>query len=288
MFKHILFLALLCVSTAHAATFTATGVQTPWGLYAGAGTGSKISSHPDFDACVKAAAAIATKAGTMTCKAPASNVTVKAAVIPANPYPNGQTQVVMCVAPATGSWSQTRTYSWDGATWIASAWAPSTMPAGACVTSTTTWTLLGSEYETFTVPANSVVRYGAGTTWSERTISGSFECGNALFGDPLPGTRKQCELKGDGTPTPPPVVGSATLSWTAPTTNADGTPLTDLAGYRVLYGSTSGVYTQSLDASASPTTVPNLAAGPWFFVVQALDTSSNASAVSAEVSKTVR
>ena len=27
-----------------------------------------------------------------------------------------------------------------------------------------------------------------------------------------------------------------TLSWDPPTTNADGTPLTDLAGYKVYYG----------------------------------------------------
>ena len=28
---------------------------------------------------------------------------------------------------------------------------------------------------------------------------------------------------------------SATLSWVAPTTNADGTPLTDLAGFKLYY-----------------------------------------------------
>src|SRR4030042_1896878 len=43
------------------------------------------------------------------------------------------------------------------------------------------------------------------------------------------------------------LVGSAfavdfTLSWDAPTTNADGTPLTDLAGYKVYYGTASGTY----------------------------------------------
>ncbi|MFQ5610302.1 MAG: putative Ig domain-containing protein, partial [Woeseiaceae bacterium] len=30
--------------------------------------------------------------------------------------------------------------------------------------------------------------------------------------------------------------GSVTVSWTAPTLNADGTPLVDLAGYRIYYG----------------------------------------------------
>ncbi len=32
------------------------------------------------------------------------------------------------------------------------------------------------------------------------------------------------------------------LSWTAPTTNADGSPLTDLAGYRIYWSLTSGTF----------------------------------------------
>jgi hypothetical protein len=38
---------------------------------------------------------------------------------------------------------------------------------------------------------------------------------------------------------PPVALGSATLSWTAPTNNSDGTPLTDLAGFHIHYGLTS-------------------------------------------------
>lgn len=39
-----------------------------------------------------------------------------------------------------------------------------------------------------------------------------------------------------------------TLSWDAPTTNTDGTKLTDLAGYYVYYGTASATYTQKKDA----------------------------------------
>ena len=42
--------------------------------------------------------------------------------------------------------------------------------------------------------------------------------------------------------------GQATLSWVAPSTNEDGTPLTDLAGYKIYYGTASGNYTQNIDA----------------------------------------
>lgn len=45
--------------------------------------------------------------------------------------------------------------------------------------------------------------------------------------------------------------GMATLSWAAPTTNTDGTPLTDLAGYTIEYGTSSGALDQSVTI-ASP------------------------------------
>ena len=54
--------------------------------------------------------------------------------IPPNPFPNGETQTVQCTAPQTGSWTQTRTYTWNGTAWVAGAWTPATAPAGACTT----------------------------------------------------------------------------------------------------------------------------------------------------------
>ena len=47
-----------------------------------------------------------------------------------------------------------------------------------------------------------------------------------------------------------PPTGTVTLSWTPPTTNSDGSPLTDLAGYRIVYGTASRTYTQSLTIGA--------------------------------------
>jgi len=155
-----------------------------------------------------------------------------------------------------------------------------------------TWSLLGLEDDTksLTVAAGSTVRYGKGTAWLEKVIAGtSFICWNGTFGsDPAPNVQKQCELRSGSSTTPAPVTGSAKVSWTAPTVNADGTPITDLAGFRVLYGPASGSYTLSVAASAPPVTVSNLPAGRWFFVVKAVDTASNESAASAEVSKTIQ
>ena len=81
-------------------------------------------------------------------------------------------------------------------------------------------------------------------------------------------------------PPPPPL----TLGWTSPTTNVDGTTLTDLAGFKVCYGSQSGVYTTTTDVgNVTQYTFSALPAGTYYFVVKAYDTSSNESAFSSQI-----
>jgi hypothetical protein len=81
-----------------------------------------------------------------------------------------------------------------------------------------------------------------------------------------------------------------TLSWYAPITNEDGSPLNDLAGHNVYYGTASGNYSQSIDTGNTTTyTVANLADGlTYYFAVTAYDTSGNESEFSDEVSKTIQ
>jgi hypothetical protein len=85
--------------------------------------------------------------------------------------------------------------------------------------------------------------------------------------------------------------GSVTLSWTAPTQNADGTPLTDLAGYRILYGNTpGGPYDRTVTVSNPGVTsyvINQLSPGTYYFVARALDNSGNESTNSNEASKTI-
>ncbi len=85
-------------------------------------------------------------------------------------------------------------------------------------------------------------------------------------------------------------LGSATVFWSVPTTNTDGSPLTDLAGFRVRYGTASQNYTEALevnDATTESLLIEDLAPATYFFVVTAFDRSKNESAVSLEVSKVV-
>jgi len=77
--------------------------------------------------------------------------------------------------------------------------------------------------------------------------------------------------------------GSAVLSWVAPTTNTDGTPLTDLAGFIINYGTSPSALTQSVTvsgASATGYTVQGLSAGVWYFTVTAYTSVNTQSAPS--------
>ena len=84
--------------------------------------------------------------------------------------------------------------------------------------------------------------------------------------------------------------GSATLTWTPPTTRTDGSPLTNLAGYRLRYGNSAGNYPNTITISNPGLTtymVQNLAVGTYFFVLAAYDAAGSESVNSNPVSKTI-
>lgn len=87
--------------------------------------------------------------------------------------------------------------------------------------------------------------------------------------------------------------GSVELQWEPPTENVDGTPLTDLAGFRIYWGTEPGNYTNSLpidDAGRTSATVQlqvSQAVTTFYFAMTALDDDGNESAFSNEVARTV-
>ena len=84
--------------------------------------------------------------------------------------------------------------------------------------------------------------------------------------------------------------GSATLSWTAPTMNSDGSALTDLAGYHIYYGTSPSTMSTVINIGTVATTtytLSNLASGTWYFAATAYTTSGLESALSGTVSKAI-
>jgi hypothetical protein len=83
---------------------------------------------------------------------------------------------------------------------------------------------------------------------------------------------------------------SATLSWEAPTTNTNGTALTDLAGYRIYYGSSATDLSKNVQlhgVGVQTYVFDNLQAGTWYFAVMAVTSAGVESALSNRVSATI-
>jgi hypothetical protein len=85
------------------------------------------------------------------------------------------------------------------------------------------------------------------------------------------------------------VHGVVSLGWEPPTENIDGSPLHDLAGYRIYYGQFSGSYTDELAVSNADATQYEVAlpSGSYYFAMTALDVEGNESGYSNEVVKVV-
>lgn len=93
------------------------------------------------------------------------------------------------------------------------------------------------------------------------------------------------------TVTPAPASNTATLSWTAPTENEDGSVLTDLAGYLIVYGPSSTMLHESIrieNPGLDRYVIDDLPAGTYYFGVKAFNASGVQSAVSNVVSMVVR
>jgi hypothetical protein len=109
------------------------------------------------------------------------------------------------------------------------------------------------------------IRYRAdsNTTLTVRYIQTSFVGGLRLQAAALQG------------PTAPPPTGNGTarLTWVKPTKNTNGTPLTNLTGYKVYWGTAPGSYTHTYvinNPAATAITLDKLATGTWYFVVTSI------------------
>jgi hypothetical protein len=92
---------------------------------------------------------------------------------------------------------------------------------------------------------------------------------------------------GDTSQTISGATGTTELAWNAPATYADGTPLTNLAGYKIYYGTTSGNYTSVLFIGNVTNYTLTLPVGTYYFTVSSYDSLGSESGFSNEVSKTI-
>jgi Fibronectin type III domain len=84
--------------------------------------------------------------------------------------------------------------------------------------------------------------------------------------------------------------GSATISWDAPTTTTTGSALTDLAGYRIYYGTSETELSQAISVQGvglQTYVIDNLGAATWYFTVKAVTAAGVESPPSQVVSKTI-
>jgi hypothetical protein len=126
----------------------------------------------------------------------------------------------------------------------------------------------------------------SGTTSASSTTSSS---GTSSSGTSSSGTTPSSSAAAPSPAATAPVT-AVTLSWAAPTENTDGTPLLNLQGYKVLYGTAPEIYTSTINiANPGLTTyvVDNLAPGTYYFAIEAYNSSGLASSLSAQVSATV-
>ena len=134
--------------------------------------------------------------------------------------------------------------------------------------------------EEFIQMPQSVLRYSLIFTILAYLLSG---CGASSGGEGGSATGSSSGERG---------LGIATVSWTPPTQNTDGSNLgADLAGYRVYYGTSSRDYSNSLEIDnpgLSSFVVEGLAETTWYFVMTAVNASGIESSYSEEVSLSVR
>jgi hypothetical protein len=124
---------------------------------------------------------------------------------------------------------------------------------------------------------------GSASTGSSQT--GSVSSGGSAVATPSDGGSGS-QNGGDSNS---PAAKTVNLQWEAPTQNSDGTPLVDLKGYKIHYGTESQNYTGEISVDNPTVTtylVDSLGAGKYYFAVTAYNKSGTESSPSDEVAAT--
>lgn len=174
--------------------------------------------------------------------------------------------------------------------------AAATGIAQAATTTIGSWTVIATQSGSFSMTGTKIVRYGQGTKWVTKGVTGKGQCTTAFFGgkDPLPGINKVCQVFSTATATAPQAY-DVKLSWTIPTTRQNGKALalSELKGYEVYYATDSSASTANdtvvtvNGGSISSSTISKLPAGTYYFSISAIDVNGVKSPLSTMVSTKV-
>lgn len=126
---------------------------------------------------------------------------------------------------------------------------------------------------------------GTSTATGGQSLAGSGSSGTSGSGTSGSGT------SGSGTSSPPTAsTGNVTINWNPPTQNTNGSPLTNLAGFKIHYGTASQKYTHTVTVSNPGLVtyvIDNLTPGTYYFAVTAYSSAGAESPLSSEVSTKV-
>jgi hypothetical protein len=120
---------------------------------------------------------------------------------------------------------------------------------------------------------------GTTGTWSQTASVGAAPSCTLMWLPASPST-------GACTPSPS---SEVTLNWTAPTEYTNGARLTDIRGYKILYGTRSAELNQTIETrNVTSHRIERLAPGTYYFEVRAIAANGNESASSNRVTKVVQ
>ena len=223
--------------------------STATGRLSGTPTAAEVGSYPDI--------IISVSNGNSSALLPAFSIVVSKAGVPGSPTLSGSPATSVIVG---NEYSFTPT-STD----------PSGGPLTFSIKNAPAWTSF-----------NSATGELSGTPTSRR-------CGHVPRTSPSASAtaRRVCPLPSFPIAVTQNATGSVTLDWVAPTENSDGTPLTNLAGYWIYYGTSANAMTKTVQV-ANPGiltyVLSNLSPGTWYFAITAYTTADVQSVESAVAS----
>ena len=124
-----------------------------------------------------------------------------------------------------------------------------TTPATTTTSSSTVLTLLTGQSGSFKLTSSSNIAYGSGAQLAQKTLSsGTYVCGDQLFGDPAPGQPKSCYSTSGSTSTTTPVASKPTSTNQLSMLIGQSGSFTLASAATVAYGSGSQLVEKSLAA----------------------------------------